>query len=92
MARRTASAASISSWEFKLGWLDSSNTVAVVSHKAEYDAGDAGDVGVAVCDAPSVVANGSKDSKGEVHVVGSPGITPQSGNSKGEIDALCWLN
>ena len=47
---------------------------------------------LAVCDAPPVVANGSKDSKGEVHVVGSPGITPQSGNSKGGIDALCWLN
>ena len=43
MARRTASAASISSWEFKLGWLDSSNTFAVVSHKAEYDAGDVGE-------------------------------------------------
>ena len=47
---------------------------------------------LAVCDAPSVAANGSKDSKGEVHLVGSPGITPQSGNSKGGIDALCWLN
>ena len=43
VARRTASAASISSWQFKLGWLDSSNTVAVVSHKAEYDAGDVGE-------------------------------------------------
>lgn len=43
VARRTASAASISSWEFKLGWLDSSNTVAVVSHKAEYDAVDVGE-------------------------------------------------
>ena len=47
---------------------------------------------LAVGDAPSGAANGSKDSKGEVHVVGSPSITPQSGNSEGGIDALCWLN
>ena len=91
-AERRASTSSISSWQYKLGWIDSStNSDSMVPHKSGYDAGyavehAAGVTGstVAVGDVHSGAANCSTDSKEEVHVVGSPGITPQSGDSKGD--------
>ena len=58
----------------------------MVPHKAGYDTGEhaAGVTGsiVAVGDVHSGAANCSTDSKEEVHVVGSPGITAQSGDSE----------
>ena len=102
VAERRASAASISSCQCKLGWIDSStNSDSMVPHKSGYDTGDAGEHAaggtgsiVAVSDVHSGAANCSTDSKEEVDVVGSPGITPQSGDSEGDrpcggIQALC---
>ena len=92
VAERRASAASISSWQYKFGWIDSStNSDSMVPHKSGYDTGDAGEHAagvtgsiVAVGDVHSGAANCSTDSKEEVDVVGSPGITPQSGDSEGD--------
>ena len=59
--------------------------------KSRYDAGDTSEHAasvtgsmVAVGNVHSGAANCSTDSEEEVHVVGSPGITPQSGDSKGD--------
>ena len=63
----------------------------MVPHKSGYVAGDTGEHAagvtgsiVAVGDVHSGAANCSTDSEEEVHVVGSPGITPQSGDFKGD--------
>ena len=86
VTERRASLAPISSWEYKLHWLDSSiNSDSMVLHKSGHDAGDAGEQGskVAVGRVHSGAANCCTDSKEEVYVIGSPGFTPQSGDSKG---------
>ena len=45
VAESRASAASISSWQYKLGWIDSStNSDSMVPHKSGYDAGDKGEM------------------------------------------------
>ena len=70
----------------------------MVPHKSGYDASDtgkhaAGVTGsiVTVGDVHSGAANCCTDSKEEVHVVGSLGITPQSGDSKGDCLEECKL-
>lgn len=67
----------------------------MVPHKSGYDAGEhaAGVTGsiAAVGDVHLGAANCSTDSKEEVHVIGSPGITPQSGDSKGDCLEECKL-
>ena len=92
VVERRASAASISSWQYKLGWIDSSpNSDSMVPYNPGYDTGHAGEHAagvtgfiVAVGNVHSGAANCSTESKEEVHVVGSLGITPQSGDSKGD--------
>lgn len=67
----------------------------MVPHKSGYDAGEhaAGVTGsiAAVGDVHLGAANCSTDSKEEVHVIGSPGIAPQSGDSKGDCLEECKL-
>ena len=71
----------------------------MVPLKSGYDAGDTGEhaagvIGsmVAEGDVHSGAANCATGSKEEVHVVGSPGITPQSGDSKGDRLEECRLS